>query len=90
MIWNNEIHVQPREAIEDLQDAADAGYDTTDLQVLITNFASIAVLLAIEEAIVNGDDVTTAQSRFDEADVLAASSDYLAAVKKYKSAAQSL
>ncbi len=83
-----------RQAVQKLQDAAADGYDSTDLQAQLTDFARLAVYLAIEEAAETlGEmhpDVVAATALLNEGDALLASGDFLGAIAKYKLAAQEL
>lgn len=83
-----------KKALRDLQDAAAEGYDTTELQALVTSYACAAVLLAITEAAAalgqTHPDVVKATQFFEQGDALFASGDFLGAIAKYKKAAQAL
>ena len=83
-----------RQSIEELQDASEGGYDTTELQALVTGFARLAVLAAIEEvALAQGEtdpDVVVARGLLADGDVFLGSGDFLGAIEEYKAAAQAL
>ena len=81
-----------KKAVQDLQDAADEGYDTQELQTLVTSYACAAVLLAITEAAAalgqTHPDVVKATQFFEQGDALFTSGDFLGAIAKYKKAAR--
>lgn len=83
-----------KKAVQDLQNAANEGYDTQELQALVTYYARAAVLLAITEAAATLDqthpDVVKATEFFDEGDALFNADDFIGAIAKYKKAAQAL
>ncbi len=86
--------VKTEAAIEDLQAAADQGFDTTDMQQLVTDFTRLGVLAAIVEAesvLGSGDPaVVAAQDLFATGDALLATGDFLGALALYKAAAQEI
>ena len=86
--------VKTTQAVQDLLDAAANGFDTTDLQALLTNFARLAVLAAISEAAaIFGEmdpSVQAAQALVELGDISAQIGNFLDALDLYKDAAQAL
>ena len=86
--------VKMNQSIQELQGADDDGFDTTDLQSLVTNYGRLAVLSAISEAAdsfgESHPDVVSARDLFDQGDALFVAGDFLGAIAKYKQAVQAL
>ncbi len=75
-------------------DAAVEGYETGGLQLLVTSFARLAVLVEIQGAAqTHGDshpDVAAARALFDQAGAVLAAGDYLDAIEVYEDAFKAL
>ncbi|MHC4675134.1 MAG: hypothetical protein ACYTBZ_21830, partial [Planctomycetota bacterium] len=81
-------------AVDDLLDAAQEGYDTTQLQELLTDFARLSVMAAIQEAEQlfgsTDPDVLAARNFFEEGNALFEVGELLGALARFKAAAQAL